>query len=538
MSTLYFDAFCRFGARKYTHGQHPWSLDHLREELDHCSISGALVASQAQNAYDAMLENRRLSEDLKPYDHLYPIWSVMPHWTGETPEPDDLIAELKAQDVRSVMINPSTAGWNLRGAGSRPLLQALQRERLLTHVWIPSELSFHDLETLLDAYPHLPIHGIGAGWGQARQIVPLIMNYPNFHISFTHFQSNRMVEYLVDQGCGDRLFYASNAPEMSAGAHRAYIDWADLSETARAAVASNNLIRLLKGQGPTVERINAAEDEIMAAARQGEPLPCLTLDMHAHILDEGLHGAGGAYVMRDGDPAGVRSLGQAMGVDGIGVMSWNGTVGAHAEQGNDSVRATLDFDPDYYWGLATFDVAHEDAETMRRQIRQTYADPRFLGLKPYPTYNIRYDDPRYDPWWEYGNEHHLYAGLHPTLWYRNDEFMSICERFPNLTVVAYHAGASYEAADQCIAVAKRFPNFMCEPTLTPVCGGIIDYLVEHVGADRVMYGSDLPMRDPRQQLGWIVYSRLPLDVKLKVLGGNAKALLDRVRAHIPGRPTA
>ncbi len=59
---------------------------------------------------------------------------------------------------------------------------------------------------------------------------------------------------------------------------------------------------------------------------------------------------------------------------------------------------------------------------------------------------------------------------------------------------------------------------------------MIEYLVEGCGAGRVLYGSDQPMRDPRQQLGWVIYSKLSLADKKKVLGLNAKKLLDRIRA--------
>ena len=72
---------------------------------------------------------------------------------------------------------------------------------------------------------------------------------------------------------------------------------------------------------------------------------------------------------------------------------------------------------------------------------------------------------------------------------------------------------------------------MLEITLTPSWGGIIEYLAAGAGVDRVMYGSDLPMRDPRQQLGWVVYSRLNLEDKKKVLGGNAQRLLEKVQSR-------
>jgi len=44
---------------------------------------------------------------------------------------------------------------------------------------------------------------------------------------------------------------------------------------------------------------------------------------------------------------------------------------------------------------------------------------------------------------------------------------------------------------------------------------------ENAGEDRIVYGSDLPMRDPRQQLGWVVFSRLSQRAKERILWRNA-----------------
>jgi hypothetical protein len=37
------------------------------------------------------------------------------------------------------------------------------------------------------------------------------------------------------------------------------------------------------------------------------------------------------------------------------------------------------------------------------------------------------------------------------------------------------------------------------------------------------------MRDPRQQFGWVVYSRLSLEDKRKVLGQNTQTLIANIR---------
>lgn len=531
MPSMYFDAYTHYGPEQQTHGAQPWRLDELVAELSHCSISGALVAWSQSVLYDPMLGNGRLMDALKGHDHLFPIWNVMPHWTGEFAEPAALIEMLRAQDVRAVQVHPQTNGWAVRSQAGEPLLSALAGAGVLTIAGFNSEIDVEDLEFLLKRYPELPLLVRGATWSQARMIVPLLLAHRALHITLDHFQVHYGPEWLVGLGCGDQVVFGSNATSMSAGAHRCVIDYADISDEARGKIASGNLIRLLGGLAPRREVVNGDEDELMRAARHGEPLPTRVLDIHAHVLDEGLNGGGGAYAMHRGGPKGVMALAERMGVDGIGLMSWDGTVSAAAENGNRCTAAALDVAPESWWGLGTFDVAHESAETMRGQMEALFEDRRFLGLKPYPMYGVRYDDPRYDVWWEFGNERGLYTLWHPTLWWEKDEFENTCGKYPNLTFVAAHAGGSYGFADKAIDLAQRFENVCMEVTLTPSCLGIVDYLVAGAGVDRVMYGSDMPMRDPRQQFGWVVFSRLSLEAKRQVLGRNAQRIVDRVRAN-------
>jgi len=529
MPLTFFDAYTRYGPVQLQHGKHPWSLKHLVDELDHCSISAALVCNTGQIVYDPMFENRRLLDDLAAYDWLHPLWNVYPHYLGSIPEPTKLIKEMRDSNVRAVTIHPTTDNWNPLSRPSEPLMRELEREQVLTIIDQMAELRPEPLEALLQKFPKLPVLIRSVSWDSQNHIIPLLVTYPNLHISFDKFQINYGIERLSELGCDDQMIFSSNAPQMSTGAHRIYVDYAGVSQTVRKKVAAGNLCRLLDIPIPP-ERENKDEDELMAEARRGEPLSAMVLDMHAHILDEGLHTAGGRGMYKGG-PKGTYDLAQRMGVDGIGLMSWNGTVGAHAEDGNRCTTAAVDAYPEFFWGLGTFDTARRSEAELQQQMEELFADKRFIGLKPYTRYGIPYDDPRYDVWWRFGNERKLYALLHPVRGYVPTEFDSVCPRFPDMTVLAAHVGGSYQYADYAIELARKYPNFHAEITYTPVCGGIIDYLVEGCGADRVVYGSDLPMRDPRQQLGWCIFSRLPLDQKKLVIGGNGKRIIDHVRAN-------
>jgi hypothetical protein len=252
-----------------------------------------------------------------------------------------------------------------------------------------------------------------------------------------------------------------------------------------------------------------------------------------HMLHEGLNGAGGTgYHMENGGPKGIFSMMERLGVVGGGFMSWNGVVSNDSVQGNKLVKEALDVSPKGYWGLVTFSPTHYTQEELSVMIPQVYADKRIIGMKPYHFYGMEYHNPAYDIWWEYGNKNGLYALIHPS---RSDllEVDKLAEKYQNVRWVIAHAGGSYQMADMAIAVMKKHKNVFAEITLTPVPLGVIEYMVAALGDDRLLYGSDLPMRDPRQQLGWVVFANLPLESKKKILGQNAYKVVEPCLKNMP-----
>jgi predicted TIM-barrel fold metal-dependent hydrolase len=531
---VFFDAWTRIGPRKTKHSAEAWTLEHLLEEMDHCSVSGALVASTQSLSYDAQFGNAKLSEAIKPFPFLHAIWNVIPHQTGEFPAPEELGRQMRDQNVRAVTLCPRSNAWDWAADHARPLLEWLAENALLSLVDRSEFTHYRELDLFLAANPRLPVLLTGAVWSEQRLVLPLLHKHRNLHLSFEKFQIHYGIEHLVETGLEDRILFASNAPTMSMGAHRCFIDYADIPPEAKAKAAGGNLVRLLKGQEPGRTQVNREEDAIMTAARKGEPLPVPLIDMHMHILHEGMNGAGEHYRMDRGGPSGVFALLKRLGCQGGGFMSWSGPVSCDSVGGNECTRLALDTAPQGYWGLGTFDPVHYSPGEMLRQIHEVYADRRFIGMKPYVRFGVEYHHAPYDPWWEYGNKHRFYAIIHRV---RNDflEVETLAAKYPNVRWVVAHCGSDFRTADLAIAAMKKHPNIFAEITLTPVPLGIVDYLVKHAGSDRVLYGSDLPMRDPRQQLGWVVFSRLGLEEKKNVLAANAMRVIqpvwDRLPAH-------
>lgn len=536
---VFFDAFTQIGPRPDKHPAARWKLSELLAEMDHCSISRAMVSSTLSVNYDAMHSNLALSEQLRSHGRLLAIWNVIPDTTGEMPPLERLGELMRSHNVRAVTIYPKTNAWDVASEPGCRLLAWMADNRILTILDRWEFGHYRELDELLSRNPDLPVLLRGAYWNEQRYVVPLLGRHANLNISFDHFQVHYGPEYLCQLGYEDQLLFATDGPSMSAGAHRCYVDYADVSPAIRAKIANGNLLRLLNSTklfGDDLpmppQRSNADEDELMAAARTGSPLPATLIDMHMHILHEGLNGAGGHNVMHQGGPEGVFALLGRLGCNGGGLMSWVGTVSADAVAGNECVAAALDAAPKGYWGLATFDPTHYGPAEMSEQIEQVYSDQRFIGMKPYHRFGVAYDDPAYDPWWRFGNDHHFY-GLLDCAGRGVGQVETLARKYPNIRWLIAHAGGDWHGADAAIQVAREFPNVFLEITYTPVHAGMIEYLLDGAGADRVVYGSDLPMRDPRQQLGWVVYSRLPAEDKRKVIGLNAMGILAPCFEQLP-----
>ena len=78
---------------------------------------------------------------------------------------------------------------------------------------------------------------------------------------------------------------------------------------------------------------------------------------------------------------------------------------------------------------------------------------------------------------------------------------------------------------EAIAAARARPNFYLETCSTFRTPGVVEELVSKAGADRVLFGSDVPLMDPRPQLGKIITADIDAEAKRLVLGANAHRLL-------------
>ena len=116
------------------------------------------------------------------------------------------------------------------------------------------------------------------------------------------------------------------------------------------------------------------------------------------------------------------------------------------------------------------------------------------------------------------------------------EFMELARRHPQTRMIAAHAGINWPAET---GLLRRLPNVWVD-----ICGGDpikgqVEALVREIGADRILFGSDMIGRSQASQLAKIILADIPAAQKNLILYRNAAALFgieDGLKSRTAERP--
>lgn len=103
-----------------------------------------------------------------------------------------------------------------------------------------------------------------------------------------------------------------------------------------------------------------------------------------------------------------------------------------------------------------------------------------------------------------------------------DEIAWLAGRYPRAKLIMAHMALRWREG---VDAVKDHPNIMVDTSgLDPELGSV-EYSVEKLGADRVLYGSDAPGRDILCQIGRVMAADISEEDRNRILHGNAERLL-------------
>lgn len=187
-------------------------------------------------------------------------------------------------------------------------------------------------------------------------------------------------------------------------------------------------------------------------------------------------------------------------------------------------------------GLVYCSPDHVDVslELMRRHI----AEGPFVGIKLWIARKA--SDPALDPIVSYAAE--LGVPVLQHAWYKTvgqlpgestpADVAHLAARHPDATIQMAHLSGCGERGVLDIA---DLPNVVVDTCGGDPEDGMVDFALEHLGAERILYGSDAPGRDFGVQLSRVLAAGLDDDQLRAVLAGNARRLYTRLPAVDPTR---
>lgn len=104
----------------------------------------------------------------------------------------------------------------------------------------------------------------------------------------------------------------------------------------------------------------------------------------------------------------------------------------------------------------------------------------------------------------------------------------LMSRVPEVNFIMAHAGGQpYAHGDwnRAIMVAQKFPNLYLDTACSTVDSSFVATCIREVGADRIIFGTDIPLLDPWPQLAKAMEVDVSPEAKALYMGGNILRLM-------------
>ena len=246
---------------------------------------------------------------------------------------------------------------------------------------------------------------------------------------------------------------------------------------------------------------------------EGLPLNDIYIfDVHGHLSGEP------KFMTPDSGAEGIVETMDKVGVNSICVSSMMALY-SKPEKGNEEVIKAAEKYPGRIYGYVSPTPYYDNAG-----FEKYFENPDLLGIKLHAVIQQTViDDPRYFFALEIADKKGLPVLVHTWSVDEVKRVENLAGRYKNANFIIAHSGMLIYR-DACVEACLKNDNVFIDTAASYTFEGAIEYMVLKIGAEKVLYGSDMAFYGCRQNIGKIGLSKISETDKIKIFGENAKKI--------------
>ncbi len=244
----FFDVNCAFGTPMNGALEVAPTAAALLAEMERVGVKRALAGAVNAPFSGAEAANAWLATELdaEQTGHLFGVWSFLPNCCGEFPSGKKLFSAMKKHRIRALRLLPAALRWVCRRAAVGRQFAELAEHRIPILTGVAEFGSWDKIYELAETFPDNIFIVTDCGvWGCDRQVRPLLTEFE--HVSFAlgdYWNAGGLADLVKNAGyC--KILFGSGYPRCNHGQAMLMVRHAEITETAKRAIAGGNLERLL-----------------------------------------------------------------------------------------------------------------------------------------------------------------------------------------------------------------------------------------------------------------------------------------------------
>ncbi|MFO7611527.1 MAG: amidohydrolase family protein [Clostridia bacterium] len=221
-------------------------------------------------------------------------------------------------------------------------------------------------------------------------------------------------------------------------------------------------------------------------------------------------------------------------MDNIGVstacISAHMTLTSDIEIGNAEMFGAVSLFPGRFVGFFTFNPHYPGL--MESMMPEYFKNKSVRGIKIHQgTHLTNLMNPNYRACYSFANKYRLPVMIHTWDGETIESIHELSSEYPGAVFIMGHFGAVPANMKKAAGVIKSRNNVFGDTTLSMMMERNVEWLTEIAGADKVLYGTDMPFIDPRACMGRILGAYISGADKERILGMNISGILENVKDY-------